>query len=169
MPNRVVTGLSAGGALTVYAASGPVDVAIDLVGWYAPDAVAPDGAVFTSVVPHRVLDTRDGTGVAKGAVTAGHSVAVAVRGGDTTVPADATAVAVTLTATQQTKRTFVTAWPSGLTRPTASDLNADPGLNVANLAIVPIGADGKVALYNNLGSVQLVADVLGYYVPAASP
>ena len=38
---------------------------------------------------------------------------------------------------------FVTAWPSGENRPTTSNLNFVSGRNVANLAVVPVGADGK--------------------------
>ena len=58
---------------------------------------------------------------------------------------------------------FVTAWPSGENRPTTSNLNFVSGRNVANLAVVPVGADGKVMLYSGSGgSLNVIADVVGY-------
>ena len=30
--------------------------------------------------------------------------------------------------------------------------------------IVPVGADGKIDLYNNAGTVNLAADLFGYFV-----
>jgi hypothetical protein len=36
---------------------------------------------------------------------------------------------------------------------------------VPNLVVVPVGSDGKVALYNGAPEgVQLIADIAGYYV-----
>jgi hypothetical protein len=52
-----------------------------------------------------------------------------------------------------------------------SNLNFVKAQTVPNLVIAPVGAYGKVALYNgSAGSVQLVADVSGYYrATAATP
>jgi len=76
-----------------------------------------------------------------------------------------TAVALTVTVTQASAAGFITVYGSGGKRPLASNLNFLPGQNVPNLVIVPVGADGKVALYNGSpGSVHLVADVAGYFV-----
>ena len=36
------------------------------------------------------------------------------------------------------------------------------------MVIVPVGADGKVRIYNNPGSTHVVADVVGYLRQAAS-
>ncbi len=50
-------------------------------------------------------------------------------------------------------------------RPLAANLNFLAGQTVPNLVIAPVGADGKIALYNGAsGSVQLVADVAGYFL-----
>jgi hypothetical protein len=60
---------------------------------------------------------------------------------------------------------YVTVYPSGTSMPTASNLNFGPGATVPNLVTVMLGADGKVNLFNgSSASVQLIADVAGYYV-----
>ena len=36
-------------------------------------------------------------------------------------------------------------------------------INVANLTILKVGTGGEVQLYNSVGSVNLVIDVVGYF------
>ena len=48
-------------------------------------------------------------------------------------------------------------------RPLASNLNLVANHDVANLAIVEVDPDGNIRLYNNAGSVHVVADVVAYY------
>ena len=38
-----------------------------------------------------------------------------------------------------------------------------PGQTVANMVIVPVGAGGRVTLFNLAGNTDLIADVLGYF------
>jgi hypothetical protein len=76
------------------------------------------------------------------------------------------AVALNLTVTNPKAGGFVTAYPSGGSRPNTSSLNFSAGQTVANLAVVPVGPDGTVELYNGSGgTIALVADVSGYFVP----
>src|SRR5450755_3670084 len=62
-----------------------------------------------------------------------------------------------------------------LRHPTAGDLELErPGrAEHPDLVIVPVGAAGKIQLYNgSLGTVQLIADVAGYLLgtaPSAAP
>jgi hypothetical protein len=82
------------------------------------------------------------------------------------VPANARAVVLNVTATGVTANTDVRVFPapaSGTAIPTVSNLNAGPGQTVANLVTVPVGAGGKVRLRNAQGRVQLLADIAGYY------
>lgn len=74
-----------------------------------------------------------------------------------------TAVVVNVTATGGTARSFVTVYPDGSGRPGSSSVNFTAGETIANLVMVPVGADGKVDFYNSAGSVNLVADLSGYY------
>jgi hypothetical protein len=73
------------------------------------------------------------------------------------------AVVLNVTATNPTASSFVTVWPSGETRPTASNLNVVAGQTVANMVVAKVGRDGRVAVYNNTGSVDVVVDVLGWF------
>jgi hypothetical protein len=45
-----------------------------------------------------------------------------------------------------------------------SVLNPTGTATTANELTVPVAADGRVRLYNNTGSIDLVADVAGYLV-----
>jgi hypothetical protein len=53
-------------------------------------------------------------------------------------------------------------WPEGI-RTETSNLNTKAGENIPNLVLARVGADGKVRLYNDNGSVHLLADVVGYF------
>ncbi|MEV4615740.1 PKD domain-containing protein [Kitasatospora sp. NPDC049258] len=125
------------------------------------------GSVFVPVAAARILDTRSALG-APGPLGPDGVLRFQVtgRGG---VPAGGrvTAVLLNLTATQASADTHVTAFP-GSTAPTASNLNVRAGQDVANAVLVPVAADGTVALSNHNGQVQLIADVQGYYTTDAS-
>ena len=85
---------------------------------------------------------------------------VAGQGG---VPQDGVgAVVVNITATNTTAPTHLLAWASGTAMPTTSNLNAVPGDDRANLAIVPVGVGGRIALANHAGRTDVVVDVVGW-------
>ncbi|WP_347261606.1 reprolysin-like metallopeptidase [Rudaea sp.] len=152
IPNLVVAKLSGDGKVSLYNYAGTTDVVADVAGWF------PAASTFTALNPARVLDTRSGPPVP--AATAIDFV-VAGAGG---VPATgAGAVVFNLTATQPTASGYVTAWPSGTALGNASNLNFSPGQTVANLAIVKIGSNGKVSLFNSNGNTHLIADVAGWF------
>ena len=67
------------------------------------------------------------------------------------------------TAVTPNAASFLTAWPTGVTQPLASNLNYVAGDVVPNLVQVGIGSNGKVSLFNNAGSVDLVVDLTGYF------
>jgi hypothetical protein len=117
--------------------------------------------------PYRILDTRIGTGAPLASIGPGGTLTLQVAGVGP-VPADATAVIINLTATAATSATFISAWPTGIPRPTASVLNATPGVDISNMITAALG-DGKLDLYSNSGNVDLVADVAGYVVAASLP
>jgi hypothetical protein len=132
---------------------------------------APPSApsVTVTIDPVRILDTREPIGVPAVAKVAGGTSISVVVAGDHGIPADATGVVLTLTGTGATSPTFVSATPTGTPRSTTSVLNVTPGQDIADTITIGIGAGGKIDLYNNAGSIDLVADVTGYLLPANAP
>lgn len=78
------------------------------------------------------------------------------------VPVGATGVIVNITATGPTDTSYLTVYQDGITRPGISTVNFTPGQTVANLAIVPV-TNGSIDIYNHIGSVDVIADVTGYF------
>ena len=124
------------------------------------------GSVYVPLGPVRVMDTRNGTGVAKAPVGPGGTVSLLVDGVDGVPSSGVTAVVLNVTATGGTAASNVTVYPDGVTRPLASNLNFAAGETIPNLVVVPVGTDGKVDFYNDDGDVNLVADLAGYYTTA---
>jgi len=152
--NLVVVAVGTGGKVTFYNAAGTVDVIADLAGYYTPAI----GARFIARTADRILDTRYGVGASKARVGPG-TVTLAVPG----LPAGTTAVALNVTVTNPTAASYLTVYPTGKPRPTASNLNFVKGQTIANLVIVPVGTGGKISFYNNAGTVDIVADIAGQY------
>jgi hypothetical protein len=71
--------------------------------------------------------------------------------------------------TDTTAPSYLTAWPAGIARPLAANLNYVGGQTVPNLVTVKVGSGGQVSLYNAAGSTHIVADVSGYYGEAGDP
>ena len=121
------------------------------------------GSDYVAYGPTRILDTRYATKTAPAAKVPKYgTVRVSVVGGK--IPATATAAILNVTVTNPTAAGFITAYPDGSSRPTTSNVNFAPKQTVPNEVIVPIGADGKIALYNGSpGTVDLIADISGYF------
>jgi hypothetical protein len=163
VPNMVIVPVGTNGQVSFYNNTGAVDVVVDVLGWF------PTGSAYTGLTPARLVDTRadggsiDGAYIHTGQVgqAAAIDVTVVGRGG---VPATGVgAVALNVTVTNPTASSFLTVWPTGVGRPTASSLNFTPGQTVPNMVIVPVGTNGQVSFYNNTGGVDVVVDVLGWF------
>ncbi|MFD9405681.1 hypothetical protein ACFWBN_01490 [Streptomyces sp. NPDC059989] len=129
--------------------------------------ITTSGSDFTPYAPTRVLDTREGIGAKKGTV-APYGITRLKIGGNGGIPEGVTAVALNVTVTNTAGDGFVTVYPDGRDRPTTSNLNFKAGQTVPNLVIVPVGKNGYVDLYNHYSSVDLVADVTGYFTRSES-
>lgn len=140
----------------------------------AAAATGTSSASYVPLNPARILDTRtgastsDGLFAAVGALGSQQTLDLTVLGrGD--VPASGVkAVVLNLTVTDPTAAGYVTAWPSGASKPTTSNLNFVAGQTIPNLVIVGVGSNGKVSLFNSSGNTQLVADVQGYFTGTAA-
>jgi len=127
----------------------------------ASAAVIPTAAMagFTGRTPVRVLDTRIGVGAPKAKLGAGHSLTLTVPG----LPAGATAVALNVTVTNPTAASVLTVYPGGKPLPLASNLNYLTGQTIPNMVLVPLGPGNTVTFYNSAGTVNVIADILGYF------
>jgi hypothetical protein len=125
----------------------------------------PISGAYHPLAPARILDTRTGLGAGAAKVGPGATLALQVTGRGGVPATGVSAVALNITVTEPTAGSFLTAWPAGEGRPLASNLNYDAGATVPNMAVVKVGAGGKVNLYNLSGSVHVIADVAGWYGP----
>jgi hypothetical protein len=164
VPNLVEVGLGTNGQVSIYNPSGSVDVVVDLEGYVGPPVSAGTG-LYNPLTPARVTDTRPGSGQPNAGSTLGPNSELDVKvSGAGGVPGTGVgAVALNVTVTNPTAQSFLTVWPTGSTRPTASNLNFNPGQTVPNRVIVPVGTGGEVSVYNPAGSVDVVVDVGGYF------
>lgn len=157
-PNLAIVPVGADGKISVANTSpGPVGVIVDVMGYFVKGNAATAGS-FQSVTPKRLLDTRSKSAP----VGAGKDVSIAVAGVNA-VPAGAKAAMINLTATQPRSFGHLAAYPAGQAVPATSNINYSTGQTIANFAVVPIGADGKITVRNtSTGQVHVIVDFVGY-------
>jgi hypothetical protein len=143
-------------AFNVYSQGGG-HLIVDVTGWFtgATSASTTDG-LFLPSNPTRLLDSRN-------------SFVMPTWGGSTLEfpiygpPGQVSAVAINVTGTQSMNAGFVTAFPAGVGRPTASNLNVDTwDQTIANHAIVR-ASDRGVSLFTQSG-LHLIADLNGWFL-----
>lgn len=120
------------------------------------------GTTYRPLTPSRILDTRTGVGAPSKPLTSGGRIDLDVTGRGGVPSSGVAAVVLNFTATQETGTGYVTAFPAGSTRTTASTLNYVRSQSVANTAIVKVGTGGLVSLYSSAGT-HLIADVQGWF------
>ena len=129
----------------------------------APTTVTtPANITYTAVTPTRLFDTRN----SKATLGAGGSVNLTMGGVDG-VPTNATAVVINVTAVNESTAGALIVYPTGATRPLASNLNWVAHQTVPNLVTVGLGSGGQVTIFNLAGSTDVVVDLEGYYAPAS--
>ena len=163
--NLVVVQPGSNGQVTFYNHSGSTDLVVDLEGVFGP--ATNDQSSYVALAPDRVLDTRNGTGAPRAKVGPGGKLKVKVTGVGG-VPANVDAVLVNLTGTDAGASTYVTAYMPGSALPVASSLNVAPGATVPSLTLVRVSSDGYITLYNHVGTVDLLADIEGFYTEASA-
>ncbi|WP_133794182.1 PKD domain-containing protein [Actinokineospora alba] len=153
--NAVLVPVGTGGAISYFSTT-RTDLVVDVVG-YATESNAYR-KFFAPLTPTRVVDTRIGTGQSSAHALAPRSSEAfdLVPGSQIDIPEHAVA---NVTVVNPKAAGFLSAYPSGLTPPTASTLNFQPGAVVGNLAVVR----DPVAFHNGSdGSLDLVVDLTGY-------
>ncbi len=180
-----VTTDPATGTISVRNNNGFTHLILDIAGWYDTGTTDPNplivpptptlcpcGDALHPVTPTRIFDTRNGTGTSAAAIAQGQTRDAQIAGTVTptaTVPSNATAAVINLTGINPTTDTHLTAWPKGTSTPTVSNVNVTGNRIAANLAIVPIGTDGKITIRNNTGQIHVIVDIVAYTAPGAGP
>jgi hypothetical protein len=160
VPNLVTIAVGNNGKVSVFNATGDTHVLLDVAGYYATAGGTP-GSRFVPIEPTRILDSRVGVG---GRTLGGKdSMSLRVAGVGGLPSSGITAVVMNLTVTDPTAFGYVTAFPSDVGQPQVSNLNFSPGQTVPNLVVVRVPSSGLVTISNESGSVNTIADVLGYY------
>lgn len=162
--NAATVQVGTNGAVRFANEQGAVHVIADVVGWF-DDGSAP-GTLYNAVGPTRVLDSRGPVGGWDHPLAAGDAnVRTLALAGGHGIPRTATSVVLNVTATNATAGSFVQVWPTGTARPTSSSLNFGAFQTVANLVSTPLGPDGSISFYDEVGNTDLVVDVTGYFDP----
>ncbi len=149
-----------------------IAVSLGAGGLAITNAASPPGgrSAFVPITPCRLFDTRSDTnnvGPRKTPLSGGETFVQQVTGanGNCSLPTDAVGVAFNVTTVNGTVASFLTVWPSDAPRPLASNLNwianspATP-----NKVDVKLSSAGKASFFSNAGTVDVLADVVGYYV-----
>ena len=159
--NLVISGLGPSGSVCIYV-SATTDVVVDLTGFHRA------ASVYAAVRPARLLDTRTGPGITTvdgdflaGRIRPAGSIVELQVTGRAGVPDDATAAVLNVTVADSTRPGFVTIYPCGSARPTASNVNHEAGQTIPNLVVSGIGVGGRVCIYTS-ASTHVIADLNGY-------
>ena len=128
-------------------------------------------SVFVPIEPCRLFDTRpapSNVGPRATPIGPGEAFMQQVTGSNghcLDIPSDATAISMNVTAVDATAASYLTVYPAdAAAAPQASNLNWTPGAPpTPNKVDVKLSATGAINLFNNLGTVNVLADVVGYY------
>jgi len=154
----VAVSIGAGGLITLASAAGGTS------------------STFTAITPCRLLDTRPAgppTGDSPARSTPlgqGESLTITARGnfGNCVgLSPTATGAVLNVTTVNPTAGSFLTVWPADADRPLASNLNWVAGQPATpNQVTTGLDASGRLKLYNNAGTVDVIVDIVGMYEPA---
>jgi Viral BACON domain len=174
VPNLVEVAIGPDGRVNVYNAFGNTDVVFDVQGWVTTHGtVSGTDGLFRPLVPARILDTRFGTGAPMAPVGPGQTIHLQVAGagnvpGTTSIPAPE-AVVLNVTVTNPTAPSYLTVFPTGASKPIVSNLNFVGGQTVPNRVEVKLGTGGQVDIFNAAGTVDVIADVNGWFTDGSNP
>ncbi|MBG6139052.1 hypothetical protein [Longispora fulva] len=133
--------------------------AVDLHGY---GIIGAEGTYYP-VDSARILDTRSGNGAPAAKVGAGATLNLQVTGRGNIPSSGVSSVVLNVTVTEGTSASFLTVYPKGVGRPTASNLNFPAGWTGANSVTVRVGDGGQVSIYNHGGNTHVIVDVVGFY------
>ena len=162
--NLAVVKVGSSGKVRLFVAEAGTHLIVDVFGYFKASSAA-DGKT-TTIDPVRIFDTRTGVGTAKGLMNASEKRTVQVSGAFG-IPSNATAVYLNITSVNASAWGWLAVWPTGLPMPNSSNVNFAGGSVVPNMAIVKLGTDGTLQVYNDAGvsgttTSDVLIDVLGF-------
>lgn len=129
---------------------------------------------FVPMTPCRLVDTRpapDTIGARDTPLPPNADIEFQVRGanGQCVIPPEATAISTNVTAVAPSANSYLTVYPGDAPRPLASNLNFRAGsFPVPNAVTVRLSITGSIKVYNKAGNVNVIVDIVGYYIEASS-
>ncbi len=148
----------------------------------AVNAASSEPSSFVATTPTRILDTRTDVGLT-GPFVSGVAQKLQVTGvvatqppgtappvNEEVVPATATSVMLNVTVVRPSTKGFLSIRPGDASgEPATSNINwAAGGANIANAVTVQLPTTGTVDIYVNGTVGEVLIDVAGYHMPAAS-
>lgn len=160
-------------ALAALIAAGTIAVGTGISVHLANAASSSTASAFVPIVPCRLVDTRptDNVGERSGALRPGESLTLNVAGthGNCNIPTGATGIASNVTVVNPTSSSYLTVYPADAAKPTSSNLNwTTSSPPTPNQVTVGLSAGGAISLWNYGGNVDVIIDIVGYYVPSGS-
>ncbi|HSJ91476.1 MAG TPA: PQQ-dependent sugar dehydrogenase [Ilumatobacter sp.] len=157
-------------------------VIVDVFAWLRDTGGSSDVGRFIATDPARLADTREPAGTVLGSgstnpytisgsgPTRDITIDVATdAAGASAVPDDATAAVVAVVAISRSGEPgYVGAYPAGQAYTGTSNVNVLGGETRANMAVVPLGSDGRIAL-RTFEVAAVAVDVLGYVTGDTAP
>ena len=162
--NAAIVLAGASRAISAFATN-DTDVILDINGYFVV-ATNPAALAFYPITPCRLVDTRSNL-LSSGALSAGTSRTLPLSSSTCGVPATAQAYSLNFVVVPPAPVGFLTAYPTGVTRPTVATLNALTGTVTANAGIIPAGAGGSIDVFAS-NKTDLVVDINGYFAPPAA-
>lgn len=129
------------------------------------NAAVPSAAThFVTMVPCRILDTREADGPHGGPILSGSRTFAMANGPCAGIPANASAYSLSVSVTQTSGAGYVVGWPAGHEQPlAATSAWAEAGLTLSVGTIVPAGDGGDVTFFSP-NATHLIVDINGYFV-----
>jgi hypothetical protein len=124
------------------------------------------GAGLWLVTPCRLIDSRNPVGPFGGPALNAGAVRNVTAAGNCGIPAGALAVALNVTVVTPGSSGWLTLYPGPVSaaQPFVSTINYRTGKTLANNAVVPVGPDGTINVYNSGPlAAQFIVDVAGYF------
>lgn len=170
VPGLVIVPVGTNGQVEIYNYAGDANLIVDLEGYFAPKSGSTSVGSYVPLTPARITDTRPNSGEPNAGDTlgSGSTLDVQVTGEGGVPSAGVAAVVANVTVTGTTAASYLTVAPEGTSRPLASNLNWVAGQTVANRVVVPVGPTGQIAIYNDLGTANVIVDVTGYFTASAT-